>query len=228
MGSSNENSAYGPVRNPWDPDARAGGILGRLGGRRRGARRTARDRHGHRAAPSGSRPRSAGSSGSSRPTGASRATGSSPSPRRSTRPGRSRGAWTTRPSPSPRWPAPTRATRRSVPPCPTRLLGRASSSGQLRVGLLAEAEAPEGGLHPDVGACLHEVAALARRGRSPDPDGVRPPGRVRGARLLPLGDRRGLLEPGALRRRPLRGEERGRGPGHALPEVPRPRDSAPR
>jgi aspartyl-tRNA(Asn)/glutamyl-tRNA(Gln) amidotransferase subunit A len=30
--------------------------------------------------------------------------------------------------------------------------------GRLRVGLLAEAEAPEGGLHPDVGACLHEVA----------------------------------------------------------------------
>ncbi len=47
MGSSNENSAYGDVLNPWDTQTRARRLLGRLGGRRRGApgARRARDRH---------------------------------------------------------------------------------------------------------------------------------------------------------------------------------------
>ena len=34
MGSSNENSAYGATRNPWDRDARARRLVGRLGARR--------------------------------------------------------------------------------------------------------------------------------------------------------------------------------------------------
>ena len=34
MGSSNENSAFGATRNPWDDDARPGRIVGRFGARR--------------------------------------------------------------------------------------------------------------------------------------------------------------------------------------------------
>ena len=43
MGSSTENSAYGPTRNPLAPDARARRLVGRLGRRRRrGHRRRSR------------------------------------------------------------------------------------------------------------------------------------------------------------------------------------------
>ena len=48
MGSSNENSAYGPVLNPWDRGPRSGRLLRRLGGGGRRRPGAVGDRHRHR------------------------------------------------------------------------------------------------------------------------------------------------------------------------------------
>ena len=48
MGSSNENSAFGPVRNPWATRSHARRVERRIGGGRGGALRAARARLGHR------------------------------------------------------------------------------------------------------------------------------------------------------------------------------------
>ena len=87
MGSSNENSAVRPGAQPLGPRARAGRLVGRLGGGGGGLAVRGQPGLGHRADRSGSRRPSAGWWGSSRPTGASRATGWWPSPRRWTHPG---------------------------------------------------------------------------------------------------------------------------------------------
>ena len=68
MGSSNENSAYGPVHNPWDDDPRAGRQQRRIG-RGGGIGPGATSPPGPiPAAASGSLPRSPGSWAASRPT----------------------------------------------------------------------------------------------------------------------------------------------------------------
>ena len=48
MGSSNETSFFGPVKNPWDLELLAGRLIGRFGRSGCGTSCTGGDRHGHR------------------------------------------------------------------------------------------------------------------------------------------------------------------------------------
>ena len=210
MGSSTENSAWGPSRNPWDPsrvpaDRAAALPLQSRPGSRLGASAPTP------AARSSSPRHCAGTSGCGRRTGPSRATGSSPSRRASTRSGRSRRPCATSRSSTRSSRAAIRSTRRrpSCPrPCSCR---RAIRSAGVRLavpqaGTTAWTRSSPASARRSSSALEHARGARRRGG------GVRPPALVslRDAVLLPRRPGRGVVEPRALRRRALRAARRGR------------------
>ena len=155
------------------------------------------------AARSSSPRRSAATSACARPTAPSAATGSSRSPRRSTRSGRSRRPCATARSSTRSSPAATRPTRRPSTSPPVELPDGRGPEGpaRRRAGRDARRRRDRAGR-----ARRGRPRRRALRGAGRDRGGVLAAalGRVRPALLLPDRPGRGLVEPGPLRRRPLR------------------------
>ena len=212
MGSSTEHSAYGPVRHPLDPDARARRLLRRLG-RAGGGRRRSRWRWAPRpAARCASRPRSA-ASWAVKPTygRVSRyglvAFGSSLDQHRRLRPERRRCRGAVLAAISGH--DPYDATTARLPPLE---LGpaRTDLKGLTVIGV------PQEYFPADLRRRCPRGAAIApssgsRRWAAEVRDVSLPAHEVRGAHLLHRRARRGGVEPRALRRRAVR-PRRSRGP----------------
>ncbi len=211
MGSSTENSAYGPTRNPWDPGARAGRLVGRLDRRGRGRAGALGARLGH-----GRLDQAAGGALRRRRPAAHLRDGVALRHRRvrvEPRPGRADhedGARLRAALPDDRRARPVRhdhgrSARAGRAPGGRRPEGAArrraaSSSTRPKASSRASPRA--------VRAAIELARAARRRGGRLRAAAL---GRVRAALLLPDRPVGGLDEPGALRRRPLRAARRRRG-----------------
>ena len=228
MGSSTENSAFGPTRNPHDTEPGAGRVIGRLGrgggGRLRPA--GARLRHRRLDPPAGRAVRRGRDEADLRR--ASRATAWSPSPARSTR--SARFATTVADAALlfdvDRRPRPARL-HLARPADPEPALARCSTTGSTGCASACCAELVDGA-RARCGGPGARGGRGAGRGRRRGRGGLGARARARALRLLPHRPGRGVVQPGPLRRRPLRAagrRRRRRGDEHRHPDG---RASAPR